>query len=200
LTQLIVEKWPDADVHASDISPAMIDTAKSKPELKSVTFTRCSFLEAATESATYDMLLSNAALHWMHPHYLQVFQTINRLLRPGGVLCGSMAGRTSATDEFDQFVAQRVVRHENETQFTKRRATPAQVRRLAQGAGLIPEDVYLLERHEEMARLDFISWMNVSGGREPQDGLTAPLIRGLGDVVNVVHASVMMLLRKPDEL
>jgi len=198
LTEWIVRQWPTAIVHASDISPAMIAMASSKKHLAGVQFVEGSFLTTAVDG-TYDLVTSNAALHWMHPRYTEVFHTMSSLLRPGGVVCAAMAGRTAGTDAFDTYVADHIAPPvAGRTTFGERRVTPFEVRQLAESAGLDVQDTFLVERHEHLTVREYLTWRCVSGGKEvPTTFPTGSAVADLDALIEVVRASVVMLLSKP---
>jgi trans-aconitate 2-methyltransferase len=85
-TRLLCERWPEADVLGIDSSAAML----AKAEHSGI---RARWLEsdvaAWTPDAPFDLLFSNAALHWLPDHAGLLPQLLGHL-RPGGVLAIQM--------------------------------------------------------------------------------------------------------------
>jgi trans-aconitate 2-methyltransferase len=88
LTRLLAERWPDAEVTGIDDSPAMLDRARADDPAGWVRW-RLADIGALDLEASPDVVVSNAALHWIpdHDHY---FPTLMRQLAPRGVLAVQM--------------------------------------------------------------------------------------------------------------
>lgn len=85
-TELLVERWPDAEVSGFDTSPDMIEKARAR--LPNVNF------ELADASAwqpekPVDVIFANAVFQWLTEHPA-VFQRLMGLLAPGGALAIQM--------------------------------------------------------------------------------------------------------------
>jgi trans-aconitate 2-methyltransferase len=85
-TRLLCERWPQARVVGIDNSAAMLAKAEGSG-------IRARWLEsdiaAWTPDAPYDLLFSNAALHWL-PDHARLLPRLLGHLRPGGVLAIQM--------------------------------------------------------------------------------------------------------------
>jgi trans-aconitate 2-methyltransferase len=74
LTAVLADRWPDADVHGVDSSPEMIEAARSVRAQRepagsgSLEFHICDVREFRPQRPP-DVLVSNAALHWVPGHH-----------------------------------------------------------------------------------------------------------------------------------
>jgi SAM-dependent methyltransferase len=206
LTAALVRTLPAATIEATDISAAMLTRARAKPWPERVRFGHGSFLELPVGSG-YDAVFSNAALHWMHPAYPRVLAKIAGMLRPGGVACLAVAGRTAGTDAFEDGLRARLspeVPRSGIDSFAAGRLTPDGLAELAGGAGLAVGDAFVLERTAELPVEAYARWWVASGG--PWDGGEAPpdpvavISAGLGGpaaTVSLVHAAAVAVLHRP---
>jgi trans-aconitate 2-methyltransferase len=91
LTQTLIERWPDARVIGVDSSPEML--AKATP--LSIPG-RLDFVEADigtwSSEEPVDLIVSNAALHWVSDHG-RLLSRLAKILKPGGVLAVQMPHR-----------------------------------------------------------------------------------------------------------
>jgi len=86
VTAILRERWPHAHLVGVDNSTAMLERARVA--LPDVTWTLADLAQWAPE-APVDLLLSNAALHWLDDHP-SLFPRLVRHLTPGGVLAVQM--------------------------------------------------------------------------------------------------------------
>ncbi|MEP7207967.1 MAG: methyltransferase domain-containing protein [Casimicrobiaceae bacterium] len=86
VTALIRERWPRAMLTGVDNSPTMLEGARAA--LPDVTFVNAD-LGRWQPSAPLDLLVSNAALHWLDDHGT-LFPRLVSFLHPGGVLAVQM--------------------------------------------------------------------------------------------------------------
>ncbi|RFU78348.1 trans-aconitate 2-methyltransferase [Trichoderma arundinaceum] len=82
-TEVLVKKWPDAQVRGMDSSPDMIETArKALPNLE---FT-VSDLHTYTPEGPVDLLFSNAVFQWINfEDRIPIIRRLLESLKPGGV-------------------------------------------------------------------------------------------------------------------
>ena len=84
-TELLVERFPDADVLGIDNSQAMLETARKQlPQAKFEAADIASWAPAAGEPAP-DLIYANASIQWVGEHEALIPRLFS-LLAPGGVL------------------------------------------------------------------------------------------------------------------
>ncbi|WP_214469851.1 trans-aconitate 2-methyltransferase [Mesorhizobium sp. dw_380] len=85
-TELLVERWPDAEVRGFDTSPDMIEKARAR--LPEVSF---DLADASTwqPAAAVNVIFANAVFQWL-PTHPDVFQRLMGFLAPGGALAIQM--------------------------------------------------------------------------------------------------------------
>jgi trans-aconitate 2-methyltransferase len=90
-TELLVARYPDADVTGIDSSPDMLRQARER-------LPQCRFVEADltdwSAPADADLLYSNATFQWV-PDHLSVLKRLLAGLQPGGVLAVQMPDNTN---------------------------------------------------------------------------------------------------------
>ena len=85
LTGMVAERWPTAGLDALDIAPGMIREASRKfPGPRQPRWITADVL-AYRASGAYDLVVSNCALHWLHP-FAPALAHIAGLVAPGGRL------------------------------------------------------------------------------------------------------------------
>lgn len=84
LTLVLAERWPQARVTGVDSSEAMVAEATRRAAPERVRF-ELADLAQWQPSAPVDVLISNAALHWLPDHPALLSRLVS-LLAPGGVL------------------------------------------------------------------------------------------------------------------
>jgi trans-aconitate 2-methyltransferase len=82
-TRLLAARWPDADTLGLDSSPEMIEAAERTP-VAGARYGVADIAAWAPEHA-YDLIFTNAALHWV-PDHLDLLPAWLAALRPGGRL------------------------------------------------------------------------------------------------------------------
>jgi trans-aconitate 2-methyltransferase len=90
-TELLVARYPDAEVTGVDSSPDMLRQARER-------LPQCSFVQADladwSAPADADLLYSNATFQWV-PEHLEVLQRLLVGLKPGSVLAVQMPDNTN---------------------------------------------------------------------------------------------------------
>lgn len=84
-----------ARLTAIDIGPAMIDAARRRVGNSAVSFQVTSFEDFQAADASFDLVISSAAFHWIDPEVR--YSKSARLLRPGGWL--ALVGNEDRYDE-----------------------------------------------------------------------------------------------------
>jgi trans-aconitate 2-methyltransferase len=92
VTALIKDRWPDAHIVGIDTSAAMLERAHSS--LAGVAWQAADIATWAAP-APIDLLVSNAALHWIDEHET-LFPRLVSNLKPGGVLAVQMPAQQNA--------------------------------------------------------------------------------------------------------
>ena len=84
LTREMKERWPEAEVWGIDESADMLAFAAALPLPARLSFV-CSDLREWRPERPFDLIVSNAVLHWV-PDHAPMLEHLARLLAPGGVL------------------------------------------------------------------------------------------------------------------
>ncbi|MFP2910472.1 methyltransferase domain-containing protein [Pyxidicoccus sp. 3LFB2] len=84
LTRVLAGRWKDARVYGVDSSDAMVEEARRRPPPESLRF-EVADLASWAPPAPLDVLISNAALHWV-PAHDALLRRLVAMLAPGGVL------------------------------------------------------------------------------------------------------------------
>ena len=85
-TELLVERWPDADVSGLDTSPDMLEKARAR--LPGVSFALAD-AETWRPAEPVDVIFANAVFQWL-PNHPAVLRRLIDWLTPGGALAVQM--------------------------------------------------------------------------------------------------------------
>jgi trans-aconitate 2-methyltransferase len=91
LTRTLAEQWPAAKVVGVDSSHEMLEKAKPLAIPARLDFVECDIINWLP-SAPIDLLVSNAALHWISDHE-DLLKRLAGMLAPGGTLAVQMPNR-----------------------------------------------------------------------------------------------------------
>lgn len=103
-TKKLAQLYPQAHIIATDISPAMLQAAKTNLS----TFTNINYElqdgENLQLTGQFDLIISNAAFQWFHD-YPQAFQQFYNRLEPGGYLLYGTFGNDTFSELHQSFTA-----------------------------------------------------------------------------------------------
>jgi trans-aconitate 2-methyltransferase len=85
-TQLLASRWPGARIVGVDSSQEMIDAAA---KLGLAAEWRCTGIDTWQADAPFDLVFSNAAIHWL-PEHAALFARLGEAVLPGGALAVQM--------------------------------------------------------------------------------------------------------------
>lgn len=207
LTRALARTLPAASIDAVDVSPDMLAVAGERSWPGRVRFSLAEFPDPGAPSG-YDAVFSNAALHWTHPRYEEAFAAVARMLRPGGLFCAATAGRSAASEGFDEMTrgALDALGVRDPDPFGARRLSVDELSSLADRAGLRTQDAFLVERSADVTVRTYAEWWISSGAPWTADAV-APreavriVSRALGGAerpITVVHTSVVAVLLRTD--
>jgi trans-aconitate 2-methyltransferase len=92
-TQILLERWPHAEITGLDNSPDMIDQARRASD--ACRWMAAEIAEWAAGTDQYDLVFSNAALQWL-PDHRRLFPGLMTHVRKGGALAVQMPGNWDA--------------------------------------------------------------------------------------------------------
>lgn len=84
LTATLLERWPSAKIQGIDSSPEMIELAERRAVFHRLRFAHADIRSWRPEKP-YDLILSNACLHWIEDHS-SLLRRLVSMLNHGGVL------------------------------------------------------------------------------------------------------------------
>ncbi|GAA3181898.1 trans-aconitate 2-methyltransferase [Streptomyces virens] len=94
VTALLADRWPTARITGYDNSPEMLDRARADHGTGRLDFVHAD-LRTWTPEEPYDLIVSNAALHWV-PGHAERFRDWIAGLTPGGTLAFQVPGNFDA--------------------------------------------------------------------------------------------------------
>jgi len=174
LTEKLSGRWPAAEIHAVDISPAMIALARSKlPRARNITWIPADIRQADL-AGPYDLIASSSALQWIRP----LGETLRRLValaaRPGHLVLALMLDGTFA----ELHACRSCVAPHKPGPMALPTAPEARVALAGAGLRLEHWEMAILRRRAESAAslLQAIHDQGLTGGAAP--AASVPLTRG----------------------
>lgn len=196
LTVELVRRLPRARYLGVDVSESMLFEAGKKTLGMPVEWVHSDIMKWETDR-NFDLVASNAAVHWFSDHLPGSVGRLAGFCRPGGLAAFALAGRTDEALRFDTSVAEAMGLRENP--FSRRRATVDDAVAAATANDMTVMDAFIIERRASFSTQAYVTWLVASGNdtgvRAPRDIATA-LNQRYGDVVEVVHCSVVALFRR----
>jgi len=167
-TAALLEARPVRAVTAVDVSREMLSRAERnllRFQDHEISYVNQSITNLP-ESHSYDLIISNAALHWTYPDIGGAINHLAGLLRPCGYIAFTTAGRSAASEEFDEKISNAIVsvggtidRHP----FRQRRISTDEAIRFCEGAGLDVIEAFVIERTTSVAPDEYVAWAASSG-------------------------------------
>lgn len=153
LTRKIQERWPDCRITAVDISPEMMEHAKSRLGQSPVHFVEQSFETLMFPDAQFDLVMSNLAIHHITAaHKKTLTGHVYDWLKPGGFFIHS-----------DKTVSNS--KHISDANF-------ALVLNSVQAKGAGQEEAEFLHHHLEVDQpstlVEHLHWFEAAGFRQPE--------------------------------
>ena len=151
-------------------------------------------------SIPFDLIISNAVLHWTYPHVGDAIGHFAKLLTSGGYFVFTTAGRTLASDRFDSALASAIDAvggKSADPPFSHRRMSADEAMELCQQAGLESIDALTIERTLQMTLSEYVTWAfsSGSGSQEIRTGQAA-LVNALAshaDTFKIGHWSTLVV-------
>ncbi len=83
LTREILDHFPDAEIHALDLSEEILDECKKRfPNAHNITYIKADFKHMKLEPNTYDLVMSSIAIHHIEdPFKIQLYNDVFRALK-----------------------------------------------------------------------------------------------------------------------
>jgi len=169
-TRLLAQRWPEASVLGIDASPEMLETARSRGG--SIVWQHAE-LGAWRAQSPFDLLFSNAALHWLDEH-AQLFPRLLGMLAAQGMLAVQMPRN------FDAASHRMALELAQESPYREHLLASLRLRPV-----LGPQEYYeLLAPHGDSVDIWETEYLQVLGGDNPvadwtRSTLLVPLLDGL---------------------
>ena len=141
-TAAYVKRWPEAEVHAIDVGPALLRYGHARAEalgLK-IHFSQQSAEHTKFDDASFDLITSNILAHETSTKaWPAIIKECHRLLKPGGVMIHADLPQLNEIDPYRQFIYTNETHYNNEPFWTKYRTLD--LKKVATDAGFLPENV-----------------------------------------------------------
>ena len=87
LTREILDHFPDAEIHALDLSEEILDECKKRfPNAHDITYIKADFKHMNLEPNTYDLVMSSIAIHHIEdPFKIKLYKDVFRALKANGL-------------------------------------------------------------------------------------------------------------------
>ena len=87
LTREILDHFPDAEIHALDLSEEILDECKKRfPNAHNITYIKADFKHMKLEPNTYDLVMSSIAIHHIEDAFkIQLYNDVFRALKDYGL-------------------------------------------------------------------------------------------------------------------
>lgn len=141
-TAAYAKRWPDAELHAIDVGPALLRYAHARAEALGlgIHFSQQSAEKTKFEDASFDLITSNILAHETSTKaWPAIIKECHRLLKPGGVMIHADLPQLDEVDPYRQFIYTNETHYNNEPFWTKYRTMD--LRKVATDAGFLPENV-----------------------------------------------------------
>lgn len=153
-------------------------------------------------SIPFNLIISNAVLHWTYPHIGDAIDHLAKLLKSGGYFAFTTAGRTLASDRFDSALTSAIRAVGGKIAnpaFSHRRMSADEAIGLCQKAGLETIDALTIERTVQMTPSEYVTWAFSSGSAwEEIPSGKAALVNELAshaDTFKMGHWSTLIVTR-----
>lgn len=141
-TAAYAKRWPEAELHAIDVGPALLRYAHARAEALglAIHFSQQSAEHTKYEDASFDLITSNILAHETSTKaWPAIIKECHRLLKPGGVMIHADLPQLDEVDPYRQFIYTNETHYNNEPFWTKYRTMD--LRKVATDAGFLPDNV-----------------------------------------------------------
>lgn len=141
-TAAYAKRWPDAELHAIDVGPAILRYGHARAEALglAVHFSQQSAEKTKFDDASFDVITSNILAHETSTKaWPAIIKECHRLLKPGGVMIHADLPQLDEVDPYRQFIYTNETHYNNEPFWTKFRTMD--LKKVATDAGFLPENV-----------------------------------------------------------
>jgi len=151
-----------------DLSQEMLTVAQSQLEsLSGIEIELKQLLmQEAVSLGKFDLVISNAALHWTYPDLDRSCASLAGAIRAGGIMAIGTAGRSAASDEFDEMISAAIVLAGGtlaDEPFAAKRITPDALVAMMEVQDIETYDAFLVERGRDLSASEYATWVNASG-------------------------------------
>ena len=141
-TAAYVNRWPQADVYAIDVGPALLRYGHARAEAlgHKIHFSQQSAEHTKFEDGSFDVITSNILAHETSTKaWPAIVKECHRLLSPGGIMIHADLPQLNEVDPYRQFIYANETHYNNEPFWTKFRTLD--LKKVTADAGFLPENV-----------------------------------------------------------